>query len=270
MVIHVNPNVKFSYNIAKGSSQQRIDAVGEITDKLCDKIIPRIHNDSIKVDDFKSLIKSVLPESKVVKITPVKTTKDYCGESDYIYGKHNEVIGQTIGIPFKRGKIKSTDIPVCIHEFVHVLDTLFNPKYVARTNKMNMHDQYNNNYDKCFDILYHHETCKTPKEKEEVLTNVRKSVIHALTGRSKEDKINLIQELRNEMQTEYNAYKAESFYAKKLNKAGVTIDKDSLKDYSSDYMFKEKGDLLKQIGLELVADSRKSISRKQRKNNAIL
>jgi hypothetical protein len=35
-------------------------------------------------------------------------------------------------------------------------------------------------------------------------------------------------------------------------------------------MFKEKGDLLKQIGFELVTDSRKSILRKQRKNNAIL
>ncbi len=264
----VNSAVKFSYNISRGSSQRRIDAVSELTDKLYDGILPRIHNDAIKVDDFKSVINSIMPEHKTIKITGVKNSKDYLGESDYIYGKHDEVIGQTIGIPFKRGKIKSVDLITCIHEFVHVLDILFNPKYVARTNIMHRHEQYDSHYNKCFDILYHHENCKTPKDKEDVLNSVRKSVKTALSGRSKEDKINFIQDLRNEMQTEYNAHLAENVYAKKLDSDGIKINKEDLDDYNDGYMFKEKAELLKQIGLELVADSRKSISRKNSLKNS--
>ena len=198
-----------------------------------------------------------MPEKKTVRIVGMKPNKNYVGESDYIYGKNDEIIGQTIAIPMKRGKINSEDIPTCFHEFVHVLDTLFNPKFVARSNKMFMNEQYDNFYDRCFDVLYHHETCKTKQEKEVVLNKAKESIYKALSGRSRNEKIDLVQELRNEMKTEWNAYKAETKYANKLNSSGVKVNSSDLDDYNDGYMFEEKFNLLTQVGKELVANERK-------------
>lgn len=267
MISPVNQNVKFSYNVLRGSSEQRISSVFELADKLYDKMLPQIKGETLKVSDFKDMIQSVMPERKPVRILGMNPKSEYLGVSDYVYGKNDEIIGQTIEIPMKRGKIKSEDIPTCFHEFVHVLDTLFNPKFVARSTKMFKNDQYDRFYDNFYDVLYHHEKCNNATEKKQVLDNVRQSLNKALSGRSRENKINFVQDMRNEMLSENNAHIAETRYARKFDSDGVKMKKEDLDDYNEGYLFKEKFDLLTQVGKELVADARKhnalSISKKQ-------
>ena len=78
--------------------------------------------------------------------------------------------------------------------------------------------------------------------------------------------LDLIQELKNEMQTECNAHTAETKYTYKFNSDGIKIDSRDLSDYNKGYMFKEKVDLLKQIGMEIVADTRKALAKKRSKS----
>ena len=75
---------------------------------------------------YKKSIEKVLPEKKKIEVISAKKSNVVSGASDYIYGKKNEIIGQTIEMPMKSGKMAQTNIAVFMHELTHVMDALVN------------------------------------------------------------------------------------------------------------------------------------------------
>jgi hypothetical protein len=104
--------------------------------------------------------------------------------------------------------------------------------------------------------LYHKEIFDTVEEKKEILQDRRKSVEKFLEGRPLEDKIDYIQDLRNDMLTEYKAYSNEKRIANKMYDFGYEIYPSDLKNKADLYMFKDKAEMLKQLGIEIIQKER--------------
>ena len=106
-----------------------------------------------------------------------------------------------------------------MHEFQHITDQLFNPKYLARNqdmaNKNLLTNKYNNIYD---EYIYNYEAATNKNEKSYILKQIEYKLKEFLKGMSITDKINYLQDSRYSLIMENNAYFTQQKYAKKLNK----------------------------------------------------
>lgn len=267
----VNPAVKFSYNIIKGSISERRRMIADYNKKIFNEVCEHIEDKKIYKGDLQKSIEKILPEKKKIEVLSAKKSNVVSGASDYIYGKKNEIIGQTIEMPMKSGKMAQTNIAVFMHELTHVMDALVNPKLTARTNRMYQHNLYTKEYDNLmFNTLYKYEkvNSSTPKkQKDEIIQKRKEQVLQFLKGKKTEDKIDYIQELKNSLLTEKNAFTEEHIYAKKLEKNNIKSDEDSLNDSRLGYMFNEKIQMLHEIGLDIIAKARKEFAQKLARKN---
>jgi len=90
-----------------------------------------------------------------------------------------------------------------------------------------------------------------------------------------EEKINYIQDARYCLETEDGAYSAQYRFAKKMKKRRKDVSNDDLFKWNGEFMFKEKIELLKRLGFEVILNERKkyklflkkqSINKKRRFN----
>ena len=138
------------------------------------------------------------------------------------------------------------------------VDILFNPKYTARTNRMAKQKLYDEKYIKCFDnALYHLEEFSNNAEKEKVLKQRKLDIEDWLKDKTPEEKIDCIQEVRYALLMEDNAYRTEKKYTDIMRRNNLkTSDYDKEIDK---YLFKEKAELLKQMGFETIKKEREKL-----------
>ena len=255
-MVRVNSSVKFSYEIAKGSVKQRDRAIKTMTDEIFNRSMSSAKEKYIYLKDYKKAIRETLPERKRLIITGIRGV--YEGARNFLYDKNKNIIGQMLNIPKYSEIIRIEDVSTCMHEAVHFLDTLFNPKTTARANKMCKKNLFEDKGLKELveQNLYHKEIFDTVEEKKEILQDRRKSVEKFLEGRPLEDKIDYIQDLRNDMLTEYKAYSNEKRIANKMYDFGYEIYPSDLKNKADLYMFKDKAEMLKQLGIEIIQKER--------------
>ena len=241
----VNPAVKFSYNIIKGSISERRRMIADYNKKIFNEVCEHIEDKKIYKGDLQKSIEKILPEKKKIEVISAKKSNVVSGASDYI--------------------------AVFMHELTHVMDALVNPKLTARTNRMYQHNLYTKEYDNLmFNTLYKYEkvNSSTPKkQKDEIIQKRKEQVLQFLKGKKTEDKIDYIQELKNSLLTEKNAFTEEHIYAKKLEKNNIKSDEDSLNDSRLGYMFNEKIQMLHEIGLDIIAKARKEFAQKLARKN---
>ncbi len=254
----INEGVKFSYNIVKGTVQQRQKNAALLTDKVFNNLSSRIKSDEILLNDIYTSLKINMPEYKPIKFVREKNIKDSReGSIDYLV--ENDIpVAQVISVPMKKGKMKSLQLPTLMHELTHAVDILFNPKYTARTNRMAKQKLYDEKYIKCFDnALYHLEEFSNNAEKEKVLKQRKLDIEDWLKDKTPEEKIDCIQEVRYALLMEDNAYRTEKKYTDIMRRNNLkTSDYDKEIDK---YLFKEKAELLKQMGFETIKKEREKL-----------
>ena len=102
-MLKVSPNVKFSYNLVKGSVAQRKQIVSFLNEKLFEEL-QSMNTNNIPIKEFKSIYNKVLPEKKKVEIKQLKELKIFEGASDYQYDSRNYISGITLEVPIKKIK----------------------------------------------------------------------------------------------------------------------------------------------------------------------
>jgi len=262
-MIRVNPDVKFSYDLVKGSPQSRREFVGNLNAKIFESIQSSMHEGGILLDDYKRIFKSVCPENKKVTISKISPKdKIFEGSTDYIYDNKNNIVGQSMELPTQKGKIQTKELVTVMHEGTHAIEVLSNPKYTVRRNKLYKNGMYGDVSNKWYDtVLYRKEDSSTEYEKRACLDDVKERTSKFLSGKSKADKLDYIQDARYELEQEKNAYEEQLKYAKLLEFQGKEVDPDDLKDGNKTFLFPEKIEMLKQMGFEVVAEIRKKLAK---------
>ena len=259
-MLKVSPNVKFSYNLVKGSISQRKVFVSSLNEKLFEQLQPIVTKD-MPIRKFKSIYNKTLPEKKKIEIKTLKESKDFEGASDYLYDSRDYINGMTLEIPAQRSKILKDALVTVMHENTHILDTLSNPKHTVLTQKLYREGKYDNKRDNWFlKVLYNEE--RPNSDKEAVLDDVKEKTRNFLKGKSNSDKILLLQDARYQLEQEQHAYFEQLKYAKKIKDMGEEVSENDLTDCEPLYMFTEKIQLLKEMAFDLISQERKKISKK--------
>lgn len=261
-MLRVCPDVKFSYNLVKGSVENRRKFVSDLNEKFFDSIQPMLEDKKPFLADLKKTYFLILPEKKKIQIIPLdkKGSETLDGASDYIYGANDFITGMTLEIPVKRSKVSEDCLVTLMHENTHVLDTLANPKHTALTQKLYREGMYDFKRDNWFDnVLYRTET---DKNKDDVLKDVAEETEKFLKGKAVVEKIAHLQDARYQLEQEMNAYSEQLKYAKKLQEKGRSVSEYDLEDNNKLYLFPEKIRLLKEMIFDLISKERSKLAKK--------
>ncbi|MCM1265329.1 MAG: hypothetical protein NC200_03935 [Candidatus Gastranaerophilales bacterium] len=270
MAMKINKALQFSQKYINGSPQKKREMVSQYNDRIYERICSHIsqETDSFRSCDALEDIQAILPEKKRIDIKniPFKLREKFDGSSDFIYDKHDNIVGQTLELPVKKGKIQGIALPTFMHEMTHILDNFVNPKYNARAEVCERKGLYGKAYDRVYEKLYEIEKYNNETEKASIIEERRQDVLKLLKGKSVEDKIDLVQDLRYSLETEQNAYREQARFANKMFSEKREVNPHDLKEYEQSYMFEEKLQMLKEIGLDIVQSFRKKFAKQLNKN----
>ncbi len=265
----INQNAIFSFKVARGSVRQRT----ELTEKLVEKIYRGIqdyntetNSDYITKDKFETIIHTKLPEDKSVKVQPIANAgKDtYEGFSDLDIDKNDNVLGHIIELNFRRKRFPLHDTFVFVHEMIHVLDKMINPKILTRminiSSKLNNNNSFGsdiNKYNNLYDSLYgdSYEKFTNETEKRQVLARHKDSIKRFLAKRAPQEKIDILQNLRYQLWLELHAYTIENDYIEKMGKSN-NVDTSSIKTKVDKYLFEEKINMIKELANKIIREER--------------
>ena len=234
----------------------------------CFKSLISDGKDYYSMEDLENVINhKIKPKYKIqpVSLSP-EARKKLVGEQDFVFDENNNLKHLTIGLLFKRGRFKKESLPVFIHELTHALIAIEFPKTVRRMaiaesvitnidkskNLPVLGKQYNRFYS---NSLNNEETVK-PENIDKLLETLKTKLKRLLAGLSAEQKINIIQMLRYDLQGEYYANMIEKQAADIMRKKEIKLNEyyDDF-DYSK-FFFIEKLNLLKETFLEIANTER--------------
>lgn len=267
----VFPSAVFSHSIIKGSPAERMQKLYTLNNRLYSGIKENLVNtgrNSIDIETLRNIIYSVFPEKKhfsIVKI-PKNLTQEMEASADYLFDSHDNIVGHIVEIPLKKKCFAMTDIPTLMHEMTHVFEKMFNPKIMKRSAALSYRlengighqvnfNKYNNLYDRLYPIDY--EVFTTQAEKTEILKSHREEILKFVRGKSLEEKLDILQNLRYQLGMELNAYQLENEFIDKMTPKGE--DLSSLKVQVDKYLFKEKIDILKELTFNIIKKERNKI-----------
>lgn len=258
----VSPEAKFSICVSNGSPYSRRRMAARLNDAFFLRLCPKIEDNKVSLSDFEHTFHSVMPERVNVDVEGIYTNEfsPVLGSSDYNCHK-KKIVGQTIEVSANRGKVKTRMLPIALHESRHVIDSLCNPKYMAREMTMRKRGLYTFELSELHNNdLYCYEFSNTLQSKANRLMRIREHVLDVLDGLSVKDQINCIQSKRYMLESEYNAYGDTAKYAAELRRRGFDIKESHLMDQRKMYMFAEKIELLKMIGFDIIKDERERMA----------
>lgn len=276
----VSNKIKFSYETAKGSTIARRNKTEDVINKAYDEIFKSDVSETIPVTDLNGVIKRVLPEKKRVDIVNLVDEnssggEDFLSSPDKLDFKE-KFIGYKIDLPLTDNALSIFDLSTFIHEFTHVLDSLFNPKYSSRMIKCddmvaNIYSHcpkiksFEKRYDDCYrKSLYTEEKFSSLEEIPAIISKRRNEVLKLLKGRKPEEKITILQNYRYYLQSEVNAYSNERMIFGRIMEDNREYDEKSLNSAdSSQYLFNEKIQMLKELCFEEIQKFRQDLVKKK-------
>lgn len=263
--VRISPNTKFSQNIARGTILSRAKNTEELNTRVFKRILQLYGNKNIcGLGAIKSSYNSLLPERKNVQIVPlpVKDYDDYGGGVRIDEEKNNLLSGYTIEIPTnKKKKLNILELSSFMHESTHILDYLFNPKYIANYRQMCQRNIYDKKYFEIYDkYFYNPEEMKT-NSKKRMLMIAEEQSRQALKNVAHEDKLVFLNFIRYSLEMERHAYAQDVMYAKLLQKLGKPTDKESLEDYTQYMAFTEKIEIVNKLIQEEILNTRTRVKR---------
>ena len=257
MKIRLAPSVRLPYSKIRGSLSQRQQAAIDVVDKLCRDLYPKFDkNKELPLSEIQKSIDDIF-EKKVKIIVKQTSTPEFDGSSDVICSPINgSYTATTLELNSVEGKIKFEDLITIIHEFQHIVDQLFIPKYLIRGQKMTLMGMMTPKYQNLYDKLYNYEYPTSKAEKHKIIKLLEHKIKKFLRGMNISEKMDYIQDARYSLIMEEQAYRTQRKYAKKFHKKHLPINAYELEDEISLHMLKEKIQLLTRIGFELLETER--------------
>lgn len=261
------PQVKLPYKYTRGSVSLRQQRADKLTDKLYHSLRGRFDkNGELKLDNIQKCIDEILPQRIKVLVKNAEPTDEFDAYSDILYSdKSGKIKVTTIELPSKKGKVKLIDLPTILHEFQHVADQIFHPKYLARNQSMSNASMYTKKYNVLYDeYMYSYEGPVGKKDRAYILKHLRHRIKHFLRKMKPEEKIDYLQDSRYNLMMENKAYFTQQKYAKKLQKQHVDVKTADITKWNKDYMFAEKIKLLEDIIASIIEKEREKFKIKAR------
>lgn len=260
------PSVKVPYEIVKGSFEKRQHKSEILTEKLFKNI-----NESIKdnysifsYEELQKHIDNILPDKNfkvIIQNMPKSINCD--GICEVLYNINGDIKTISISLDGIGNTIRSSDIPVFIHEFQHVTDDLFHPKYLSRLQSLNKKGLSNNKYENFYEKYYYcPELIESKRDKKDVLKIIKNKTKNFLRGYNISEKMDFIQDIRYSLISEIKAYKKQEEIARNIQSKGILVKDANIGDYPSDGLFQAKINLLKNLALEYIKKERAKNNRK--------
>ncbi len=260
--VKVSPKVKYSPVYARGTVAERNNAVSASCEELYNKIVANLPEDRIPIKILRNITKSVLKEPKRIEILELKSSS-YSGENDFIYARDDinctDFLGQIISIPMKRHKLSEIFVPPYMHEMTHAFDTLFHPKYTARTMSVLKNELLSCKYMGCYNSsLYNYEKYANEQDKDKILKRVEKDIKKVFDeNMNASEKVSILQSMRYDLESELKAFTEELKYAKKMLESKREVLGCYLKENNiACLMFPEKINLIKKIAFDIIRKER--------------
>ena len=257
MKIRLAPSVRLPYSKIRGSLGQRQQAAIDVVDKLCRDLYSKFDkNKELPLSEVQKSIDDIF-EKKVKIIVKQTSTPEFDGSSDVICSPINgSYTATTLELNSVKGKIKFEDLITIIHEFQHIVDQLFIPKYLIRGQKMTLLGMMTQKYQNLYDKLYKYEYPTSKADKHKIIKLLEHKIKKFLRGMNISEKMDYIQDARYSLIMEEQAYRTQRKYAKKFHKKHLPINEYELEDEISLHMLKEKIQLLTRLGFELLETER--------------
>lgn len=261
------PNVKLPFKIIRGSVAQRKDKAANYVTKLYEDLHPKFAHGKVTINDVRESVDMVIGAKRKVRVFQNPENELTSGGQDVLLSDFNEKISAvTLEIDSGKRYFKMADLITVIHEFQHVVDMFFNPKYLSRYQYMATNDLYTKRYNKFLDEFFYKDVdYKGGKGKAKFLKKLEYKLVKFLKRAPKGEKLNYIQDARYELIAEMQAYKTQLKYAKKLDKKHEKVYAGDLDDINKVYLFKEKLKILKKVAKDTIKKERLNMEKRQRR-----
>ena len=161
--------------MVRGSVTQRQAQAERMTDDLY-KLFDSDIKDNYTVFKFPDIVKKIfeiIPQNLSVIVKPNRNAK-YGAYTENLYNHGRKAVGVAIYLPEINKSVRTTHLPLIIHEFQHITDQIFHPKYASRAQSLNYKKLFNKQYERLYDkYFYCVEDCNTEKAKNEVIENTK-------------------------------------------------------------------------------------------------
>lgn len=256
MINKLLPTVTIPYSIARGSMQERVQKAERLTDNLYRKTVHATYGGNISLKVVRHILSKVMPPN--VKIFVAENSDNFSNAAnDFLFNGNNDIYAMTLELRTKNGIFPQEHLVDIFHEGRHIADGLFNPKYYSRFQKMEKNGLLNSKYFKLYDDeLYIRECMEYKSDKKIVMKLLERKIHKVLKGRSITDKIDILQNLRYNLESEKNAFASQLKYAKKLEDKGIIMTDDRGTDFSEEFIFEDKINLIKRMAFEIIQKER--------------
>lgn len=259
------PNVKLPFRIVRGSVAQRNEKAANYVTKLYEDLHPKFSHGKVTINDVRESVDKVIGEKRKVRVFQNPENDQVSGGQDVLLSDFNEKISAvTLEIDSDKRYFKMADLITVIHEFQHVADMFFHPKYLSRYQYMATNDLYTKRYDKFLEEFFYKDV-ERGKGKAKFLKKLEYKLVKFLKRVPKGEKLNYIQDVRYELLAEMQAYKTQLKYAKKLDKRHEKVYAEDLDDVNALYLFKEKLKILKKVAKDTIRKERLNMEKRQRR-----
>lgn len=261
-MIYINklsPTVKLPFKDVQGSVNFRQSKACDMVDKFYREVLPQFNTKGeISFAHIKKALKNVLKGQINFSVRNNGYSNIYDGGSDILYSDFTgQITKTTIDIGTIKNKINRERLGTLLHEFQHVTDQIFHPKYLTRNQKMANIGLYTKKYDRLYeDLIYNREFPEGKKDKRYILKHLQHKISKFLRGFGIKDKIDYLQDMRYSLISEKHAYKTQLKYAKKLNKKHFHINKEDLVNENKIFMFDEKIKLIRDLAFDTIQKER--------------
>lgn len=251
--------IKVPLKYTQGNFAQRQIKANNLTDTLYKSFENEIKSDYtiFTFSDIFHKIYKIMPDKNLHVVIRTNRSKNYGAYTEYLYDRNKKIIGVGIDLPGIKNSIRTVYIPYLMHEFQHVSDQIFHPKYMARAQSLSCKRLMNNKYERFYDKYYYCiEDCHSEKNKKEILENVKIRTMNFIKKLGIREKLDILQDMRYCLESEIYAYAVEKQTAERLKNKNLSFLKDSLYDMPKHAMFREKIEIVKEIASELIKSER--------------
>lgn len=204
--------------------------------------------ETVSLKKIYELYKKIIPEPLRFSIKKMQNCNQNCSGNiaTHYSKKRNNVIRYKIEIVAPKNEFQFFNLPVLMHETIHLLDFAFNPQYKSVITKVLQKKQYARLHKLYEQYYYTPEYFSTAKIKQ-----VTKQF---LKGMCSEDKLLLLKYIKLGLATENRAYKISDFYKRKLKINNMTLECDVFK-------FKRKMKLVDKMRYKIIKKERTKIKK---------
>ena len=274
MINKLAPSVRLPLEFSKGSATQRQEKAQNFASGLYRNLMTKF-TDNYSIMSYSELekhINKLIPDKNykviVKELTPEKAAESECNAlCQILFNSSRQAQAHSIDIPGINHTIRSVHLPEVLHEIVHIADNMFNPKLVAREQKINLKNMNTKKYEDFYDNHYYcGEIIECKRDKKDALKIIENKTRKFLKGLSTSDKIDYIQDMRYSLMSEINAYKFQVKTAQELKKSGFMIQDYQFDDISEIGLYKDKIKLLKNLAIEFIGKERAKHANKVKKH----